>query len=165
MYKPTFKRRLEIISGKAEPTAEEIKSGEEQTLKDDPEATPLPADVADSKESAGAGIPEFWLTVLKNHIAISELVTANDEAALRHLTDITLEYSGSDKPGFKLLFHFSPNEFFDNDVLTKEYKYQEELGYGGDYVYDHATGCTINWKEDKNLTEEVEVKRQRNKGI
>lgn len=40
---------------------------------------------------------------------------------------------------------------------------QEEVGYGGDFVYDKAVGHEIKWKEDKDLTKKIEIKKQRNK--
>jgi hypothetical protein len=40
---------------------------------------------------------------------------------------------------------------------------QEEVGYGGDFVYDKAIGQDIKWKEEKDLTKKVEIKKQRNK--
>jgi nucleosome assembly protein 1-like 1 len=47
--------------------------------------------------------------------------------------------------------------------LEKTYLYQEEVGYAGDFVYDHAIGADIKWKVDKDLTKEFEIKKQRNK--
>ena len=98
---------------------------------------------------------------------LGDLITERDAGALKHLTDITLEYlpSSDPKPGFKLLFRFSPNEYFENEVLEKTYVYQEEVGYSGDFVYDRAIGCEIKWKEDKDLTKEFEIKKQRNKSM
>jgi nucleosome assembly protein 1-like 1 len=69
------------------------------------------------------------------------------------------------KPGFKISFVFSPNEFFENGVLEKTYVYQEEVGYSGDFVYDRAIGSEIKWKEEKDLTKEFEIKKQRNKSM
>ncbi|KJA22066.1 hypothetical protein HYPSUDRAFT_202536 [Hypholoma sublateritium FD-334 SS-4] len=63
----------------------------------------------------------------------------------------------------KILFEFSKNAFFDNEILEKTYLYQEEVGYSGDFVYDRALGTKIKWKEDKDLTKEFEIKKQRNK--
>lgn len=40
---------------------------------------------------------------------------------------------------------------------------QEEVGYGGDFVYDKAIGHDIKWKEEKDLTKKIEIKKQRNK--
>jgi len=160
LHKPLFERRHAIIVGSAKPTTEEIAAGEQQSLKDDPDYTPL------SKESDETGpIPEFWLTALRNHVGTSEIVTDRDAAALKHLIDIRLTYlpSSEPKPGFKLTFVFTPNEFFENEELEKTYLYQNEVGYSGDFVYDRAIGTTIKWKEEKDLTKEFEIKKQRNK--
>jgi len=160
LQKPLYDRRHAIITGAAQPTPEEIAAGEAQSQKDDPEYTPLPADSTNT-----AAIPEFWLTALRNHIGLAELITERDAAALKHLTDIRVSYlpTTDQKPGFKLSFYFSPNEFFENEVLEKTYLYQEEVGYSGDFMYDRAIGTEIKWKEDKDLTKEFEIKKQRNK--
>lgn len=110
-------------------------------------------------------MPEFWLTVLRNHVSLSALITDRDASALKHLIDLRIEYlpSSEPKPGFKLIFEFSPNEYFENDVLEKTYVYREEVGYSGDFVYDRAIGADIKWKDEKDLTKEFEIKKQRNK--
>lgn len=107
------------------------------------------------------GIPEFWLSAMKNSISLAELITARDEEALRSLTDIRMEYL--DRPGFKLVFEFAPNDFLSNKTISKTYFYREENGYGGDFIYDHAEGDKIDWKAGKDLTVRVESKKQRNK--
>jgi len=53
--------------------------------------------------------------------------------------------------------------FFENEELEKTYLYQDEVGYSGDFLYDRAIGSTIKWKEDKDLTKVIEIKKQRNK--
>lgn len=98
---------------------------------------------------------------MKNQISLAEMITDRDEGALRYLTDIRMEYL--DKPGFRLLFDFAENSYFTNKTLTKTYYYQNESGYGGDFIYDHAEGDKINWKEGQDLTVRVESKKQRNK--
>jgi nucleosome assembly protein 1-like 1 len=51
-----------------------------------------------------------------------------------------------------LEFEFEDNEFFTNKVLTKTYKMTEE------FEFESSTGCTIDWKEGKDFTnEKVEV--------
>ncbi len=107
------------------------------------------------------GIPEFWLSAMKNQISLAEMITDRDEAALKELTDIRMEYL--DKPGFRLIFEFAENEFFTNKTITKTYFYQNESGYGGDFIYDHAEGDKIDWKAGKDLTVRIESKKQRNK--
>ncbi|KAF8884110.1 hypothetical protein BD779DRAFT_790558 [Infundibulicybe gibba] len=165
LQKPLYERRHAIITGAAPATAEEIQAGEVYSVKEEPDYTPLPKDSTPSKE----GIPEFWLTALRNHPGLSELINDRDAAALKHLVDIRIAYldtaSGDTetKPGFKILFEFTPNDFFENTILEKTYVYQEEVGYSGDFVYDRAIGTEIRWKEDKDLTKEYEIKKQRNK--
>lgn len=104
------------------------------------------------------------MTTLKNHLGLSELITERDEEALKHLVDIRLEYP-VDKPGFTLVFSFAKGAkaFFENEELEKTYYYQDEVGYEGDFVYDHAVGTKIKWVEGKDLTVRVETKKQRNK--
>jgi nucleosome assembly protein 1-like 1 len=157
LNKPLYERRLAIISGTAKPTPEEIQAGEEQSLKDDPTYEKLPADSSDT-----APIPEFWLTALRNHVGTSDIITDRDAAALKHLIDVHVTYT-TPKPGFKLTFIFTSNEYFENEALEKTYYYQEEVGYSGDFLYDRAIGTTIRWKEEKDLTKEFEIKKQRNK--
>lgn len=160
LQKPLYERRNAIISGAVPATQEEIKFGVEAALKDDENYKPTPEDTC-----IPSTIPEFWLTALRNHVGLSDLITERDAGALKYLTDIRLSYLSHDqpKPGFKIIFHFSPNEYFENEVLEKTYLYQEEVGYSGDFVYDRAIGTEIKWKEDKDLTKEFEIKKQRNK--
>jgi nucleosome assembly protein 1-like 1 len=122
------------------------------------------APTAEEAAAAPKGIPGFWLTALGNHLGISELITERDEAALKHLTDIKVSYLEG-RPGFRLTFEFGPGakEFFENETLEKTYYYQDEVGYGGDFVYEKAEGTDIKWKEGKDLTTKVETKKQRNK--
>ncbi|PCH32978.1 NAP-domain-containing protein [Wolfiporia cocos MD-104 SS10] len=159
LQKPLFERRHAIITGVAQPTPEEVEIGEKVSAKDDPDYKPLPKDIVGQPAAA---IPEFWLTALRTHVGLAGIITDRDAGALKHLVDIRLSYL-TDKPGYKLSFVFSPNEYFENEVLEKTYLYQEEVGYSGDFMYDRAIGTDIKWKEDKDLTKEYEIKKQRNK--
>ncbi|KAE8223887.1 hypothetical protein CF319_g3146 [Tilletia indica] len=169
-YRPLYQRRAEIVQGKAEPTAEEVTAGEKSDEVDDEDEEDEDAGpkvslaTAQPPADAESGIPEFWLTALKNHASISELITEADEEALRHLLDVRMTYL-TDEAGFKLEFVFdaSKNDFFSETSLTKTYYYQDEVGFSGDLVYDHAEGCKITWKEGKDLTHKIETKKQRNK--
>jgi len=174
-FTPLYEKRAKIISGSSEPTTEEITLGEEleaaQKEDDDEEEKEEKAEEEDDEEEDKAkdtkdatpqvGIPQFWLTAMKNHPSLAEIITDEDDAALASLVDIRMEYL--DKPGFKLIFEFGSNDYFTNKLLTKSYFYREENGYGGDFIYDHAEGCDIDWKSGKNLTVTVETKKQRNK--
>lgn len=159
-YQPLYDRRAGIVAGKIEPTEDEIKVGLEDEEEETEPAEEESNTTADSASNV-SGIPEFWLTAMRNVTSLSEMITARDEEALKSLADIRMSYL--DKPGFKLTFTFNTNEFFSNTSLTKTYYYQEEAGYGGDFVYDHADGEKISWKDAKDLTVRYESKKQRNK--
>ncbi|KAK8854886.1 hypothetical protein IAR55_003625 [Kwoniella newhampshirensis] len=166
-FQPLYERRQAIIAGEAEPTESEVEAGKASDSDDEEEDEEEGAkveEINDDKDAAGIkGIPEFWLTALKNHVPISETITERDEEALKLLTDVKLSYLEDGQPGFKLHFVFAPNDFFEDTELTKTYYYQEQVGYGGDFVYDKAIGHEIKWKEEKDLTKKAEIKKQRNK--
>ncbi|KAL9007202.1 MAG: hypothetical protein Q9188_000005 [Gyalolechia gomerana] len=159
-FSPLYEKRAKIVNGVTEPTEEEVKAGESADGEDEDS---VKAESPDGEKTAEnlAGIPEFWLSAMKNQVSLAELITDKDEAVLRLLTDIRMEYL--EKPGFRLIFEFADNDFFTNKAITKTYYYQEESGYGGDFIYDHAEGDKINWRADKDLTVRVESKKQRNK--
>ena len=164
-FTPLYEKRARIVNGATEPSEEEVKAGEqdgEEGSEDGESVKPEPTDKDESAESF-KGIPEFWLSAMKNQVSLAELITQNDEQALKHLTDIRMEYL--EQPGFRLIFEFADNEFFLNKTIIKTYYYQEESGYGGDFIYDHATGDKIDWKSDKDLTVKIESKKQRNKSM
>lgn len=165
-FTPLYQKRAQIVNGAAEPSEEEIKAGKADDEDDDEEEDVKEEVKAEDKKEAVEdlkGVPEFWLSAMKNHLSLAETITDRDEAALKHLTDIRMTYL--DRPGFKLIFEFAENDFFANKEITKTYYYQEESGYGGDFIYDHAEGDKINWKEGKDLTMRVESKKQRNKSM
>lgn len=163
-FTPLYEKRAKIVNGETEPSEEEIVAGEEDEEEDEDEEEKAEQSAADKKDEKSAadvkGIPEFWLSAMKNS-SLAETITDHDEAALKSLTDIRMEYL--DRPGFRLIFEFAENEFFTNKTISKTYYYQEENGYGGDFIYDHAEGDKIDWKQGKDLTVKVESKKQRNK--
>lgn len=160
-FTPLYEKRAKIVNGAAEPTDDEVKAGEQDEEEEEDESVKAESAVDAKAHDDIAGIPEFWLSAMKNQVSIAELITGRDEPALKCLTDIRMEYL--DRPGFRLIFEFSGNEYFANKTITKTYFYQEESGYGGDFIYDHAEGDKIDWKSGKDLTVRVESKKQRNK--
>lgn len=161
-FTPLYEKRAAIVNDTTEPTEQEIEAGKDEEEDEEEDADvekPEPIDTgipADAK-----GIPEFWLTAMKNQLSLAELITERDEDALKSLVDIRMEYL--EKPGFKLIFEFAPNDFFTNKIITKTYFYREDAGYAGDFIYDHAEGDKIDWKAGQDLTVRVESKKQRNK--
>lgn len=161
LYKPIFEQRSQIIGGQLEPTKEQIEQGQENE-----DRFELDEEAQNEEDQQIEGIPSFWLTALENLPVVNETITDRDTEVLDFLTDIKMEYLTEGKPGFKLIFNFDSEEnpFFTNDTLTKTYYYQSELGYSGDFIYDHAEGDVINWKDNaSNVTVEVEMRKQRNK--
>ena len=67
-----------------------------------------------------------------NYIGLNGIITECDTEALKHSVNVRLEYlnegenKGSKtmgKPGFKIIFEFTKNNFFDNEILEKTYLY------------------------------------------
>uniref|UniRef100_A0A0A9W8I8 Nucleosome assembly protein 1-like 4 n=1 Tax=Lygus hesperus TaxID=30085 RepID=A0A0A9W8I8_LYGHE len=156
-------KRDEIVRGTYEPSEEDLFPGD-----------PFPAiqgELAEklSKELKleGPGIPDFWPTIFKNVAMLSDTVYPHDEPILKHLQDVRC--SLNEQPmGFKLEFHFSPNEYFSNTVLTKEYFMKcapdsdDPFSFEGPEIF-RSKGCTIDWFNGKNITVKTVKKRQRNK--
>uniref|UniRef100_A0A2K6N2Y6 Nucleosome assembly protein 1 like 1 n=1 Tax=Rhinopithecus bieti TaxID=61621 RepID=A0A2K6N2Y6_RHIBE len=116
------------------------------------------------------GIPEFWLTVFKNVDLLSDMVQEHDEPILKHLKDIKVKFSDAGQPmSFVLEFHFEPNEYFTNEVLTKTYRMRSEPDDSDPFSFDGpeimgCTGCQIDWKKGKNVTLKTIKKKQKHKG-
>ncbi|XP_003798456.1 nucleosome assembly protein 1-like 4 [Otolemur garnettii] len=123
-----------------------------------------------AEEPNPRGIPEFWFTIFRNVDMLSELVQEYDEPILKHLQDIKVKFSDPGQPmSFVLEFHFEPNDYFTNSVLTKTYKMKSEpdkadpFSFEGPEIVD-CDGCTIDWKKGKNVTVKTIKKKQKHKG-
>ncbi|KAJ1787527.1 histone chaperone [Coemansia sp. RSA 2399] len=164
LYAPLYARRTALVQGDAEPTDEERAEGakiaEEEKDDDEEQASGIEEEEDEDDEDV-AGIPEFWLTALKNNPDFAELITERDEEALKFLRDIRLAYL-DESPGFKLEFVFSENPFFTNAVLTKTYVYDQD-DVAGALEFSHAQGSEVDWKPEQDLSVTVETKKQRHK--
>jgi len=158
-FTPLYEQRSAIVNGQNEPTEDQVEAGEED--EEEEEGAAIKEEKPAESAEKVSGIPEFWLSAMKNQISLAEMITDRDEGALKSLVDIRMEYL--DKPGFRLIFEFAENEYFTNKTITKTYYYQNESGYGGDFIYDHADGDKIEWKSGMDLTVRIEQKKQRNK--
>nr|BAM20354.1 nucleosome assembly protein 1 [Papilio polytes] len=113
------------------------------------------------------GIPDFWYTIFKNVAMLSEMMQEHDEPIIKCLQDIRVQMH-EDPFGFTLEFHFAPNEFFTNTILTKEYSMKckpdddNPLEFEGPEIYS-CKGCEINWKKGKNVTVKTIKKKQKHK--
>ncbi|KAG9973782.1 hypothetical protein KCU72_g23947, partial [Aureobasidium melanogenum] len=78
-YAPLYEKRAKIINGATEPTEQEVEAGKEDEEEDDEDEE---ADQAEDKSAADIkGIPEFWLSAMKNS-SLAETITDRDEGAL-----------------------------------------------------------------------------------
>jgi len=175
MYKPLYDQRAKITKGDYEPNEDECEwpsddEDEEELAGDMKDKAKLEDEKAkkekDEKEAA-KGVPEFWLTIFKNVDMLQEMVQEADEPLLHKLTDITVTFS--EQPmGFTLHFYFAPNDYFSNLILTKEYEMKCEPSEDDPFSFEgpeifKCKGCTINWKEGKNLTVKTVKKKQKHK--
>ena len=64
------------------------------------------------------------------------MIQEHDQDVLDSLTNITVDLLDGDCTGFRLNFHFAPNSFFTNEVLSKSYHLrpdpdEEDIMYEG----------------------------------
>ncbi|KAL0345094.1 UNVERIFIED_CONTAM: Nucleosome assembly protein 1 [Sesamum radiatum] len=139
LYQPLYTKRYEIVTGVVE-----VEGGINDT-----EAT---------KDEDEKGVPDFWLTAMKNNEVLAEEISERDEGALKFLKDI--KWSRIDNPkGFKLEFFFDTNPFFKNTVLTKTYHMIDE----DEPILEKAIGTEIEWYPGKCLTQKI-LKKKPKKG-
>lgn len=140
MKQPLNEKRAKIVTGQYEPTSSEAEFPESYETWE-----------LNNQSSNESGIPNFWLNAFMALDQMAELISEKDEQVLKHLQDVCLSTSDN---GFRLDFHFEPNEFFSNSVLSKSYELkfdldaEDVLGYAGPEVVK-ATGTQIDWKSDE----------------
>lgn len=171
LHSPLYEKRAAIVAGSTEPTDEDCDWVDADDLEDeDDEEDTAGEDKKEGEEDEKdetKGIPNFWLTCFQNCEPLEQAIEDQDVEILRHIKDVQLEYSEDGKQ-FAFKFHFEPNEYLEDEVLTKTYHISlepddEDLVYDG-ATYQKAIGCTINWKKGKNPTQKVIKKKQRKKG-
>jgi nucleosome assembly protein 1-like 1 len=115
-----------------------------------------------SESSSEKGIPQFWVVALSQMPVTGEMITEQDVDCLGYLQDITF-IDNEHGDGFELQFHFAPNDYFENAVLTKTYEVPNLL-LADEPILKNVEGCEIQWKPGKCLTEVEVTKQQRGKG-
>jgi nucleosome assembly protein 1-like 1 len=168
LYQPHFEKRRQITSGEYEPTDKECEftHGDPEEIAQAMAKINLATAANDGKEKV-KGMPEFWLKIFKNVEMLQDMIEVPDEPILKHLVDITVEISANPM-GFKLHFHFSPNEYFSNPVLTKTYTMKCEPDPEDPFQFEgpeivSCSGCLIDWAKGKNVTVKVVRKKQKQK--
>ncbi|KFG34368.1 hypothetical protein TGP89_244105, partial [Toxoplasma gondii p89] len=124
----------------------------------------LQKDSANPSAQAGTpAVPAFWMNCLKQNSTLAELVEEHDAPILEHLENISCEYfTPEEQTDFRLVFDFSPNEFFTPNRLVKEYHLTVSSGrHGAELTSTKST--PIAWKEGKDVTKKVVTRKQRNR--
>lgn len=156
-----LKKRFEIISGQYEPNDEECDYPDPDLLQRVDENISLYTQLSMDGTTEGSmngikGIPNFWLHILYSNPMLDFIIHDGDDDILKHLIDIRAVYQSQPHYAFILEFEFSPNPFFDNVLLTKEYilkmKFDDLLLYEGPEICK-TVGCQIQWKGDKKPVE------------
>lgn len=142
-----YKKRADITNGSYQPTEDECTLPGCEMKFDEP---------AEGQEDA-KGIPLFWLTVIKNVSELRKMIQEHDEEILKHLIDIRVMSKPSPDMSFFLEFHFTPNDYFQNTVLTKTYLMKcspdidDPFSFEGPEIYK-SVGCDIVWNPLMDVT-------------
>jgi len=167
LYAPILEQRREIVLGDVEPTDEmcewpsDTEDEEDEDLAEETEK--LRIEAGDGEDLIG--VQGFWLTAFKNVELLASMIQEHDEPILEHLTNVKVDFS-AEPMGFTLEFHFSPNEYFSDAVLTKSYEMKCEPDEEDPFSFEGpeiiaCQGCTINWKKGKNATVRIIKKKQK----
>lgn len=167
-HQEIFRKRFEIITGAYEPIDEECDVPDPEILKridenaeifaklkeDDvnKESSDAAVDKVENAEISAIGVPHFWFNILYCNPTFDYLIQKEDEPILKHLIDIRVTYKLEPYCSFTLEFEFSPNQYFQNSILTKEYLLRMDsddlMTYEGPSI-NRAIGCEILWKTEK----------------
>jgi len=71
-------------------------------------------------------IPDFWLTAFLSHPMLSDLLTEDDQQIFKHLESMFVDESEDIKSGCSITLSFSPNPYFEDQKLTKEYSINDD---------------------------------------
>jgi len=108
----------------------------------------------------------FWSQAMTNVTELEDMIEEWDEPVLEYLKDITKDFLDSNdlSKGFKLMFHFAENPFFENEMLWKEYLIVESSPYTGDHEPTEIKASEIIWREGKDVTVEITKKKVKGGG-
>jgi nucleosome assembly protein 1-like 1 len=169
---PLNEKRQKIVSGLHEPNDDECNFSvpfDEEFLADELlKQEAIKRDLPETeKNTSGKGVDEFWLTAFRNSDILCGMIQSHDEPILKHLVDVEVKILKQPMM-FTLVFHFSPNDYFTNTTLTKEYsmKCQPDLDDPFEFCGPEIVsckGCKIDWKADKNVTIEIVKKKLKHK--
>lgn len=148
-----------LLTGGGRPTDAEIEDGAELLKEEIPDYEAPPRSVA-QYANLPKPVPDFWLTVLQNYPGTAFMLSEPDEEVLTCLTDVHASYLaplGSPDPSFRVTFNFSPNPFFSDAVLHKDYCFRRGRDPGVDWEFDGSRPSTISWNPGMDFTQSEEM--------
>ena len=148
-YEKTLKENEDIVSG--------IVKSDKDKAQDEEEAKEHTAtDVSHLKDVAG--VPDFWLTAIKNNQMMMQNIREKDKDTLQYITN--LEASETQEPRtITIKLFFKENEYFTNSHLELMVRFKDDQQ---DEVVE-TQGTVIDWKDGKDLTKKKIKKKQKNK--
>lgn len=157
MTQPLYHQRREIVTGTVNDDDDQVNDDDSDNKdnNDNGDASPSPSI---------KGIPQFWVVALSQMPVTAEMIAEPDVDCLAYLQDITCSDFANGE-GFTLSFHFAPNEYFENETLTKTY-HVPNLLTADEPILKNVEGCDIRWKNHPNrdLTRVQVTRQQRGKG-
>ncbi|XP_048871993.1 testis specific protein Y-linked isoform X1 [Brienomyrus brachyistius] len=102
-------------------------------------------------------IPGFWVTAFLNHPQLSAYIDENDEDALSYMTNLEVEFFKSNKFGYRITFQFSRNNFFQNNIIIKEFHHDMR---GSVFSFSNP----ILWHRGQNLTSQQHIMKEPGSG-
>jgi len=117
-------------------------------------------------ETGTPGMKGFWLKAMLNHPAFEETIQRWDEPVLEYLQDIETSHVDDEdsNKGFKLLFRFAPNPYFEQTELVKEYITEMTNPYYGDIDVKEVKSTIVEWKAGMDVTVEKVSKKVKGGG-
>ncbi|XP_071717545.1 nucleosome assembly protein 1;2-like [Rutidosis leptorrhynchoides] len=132
-YEALYSERYDIVNGVVEVAGVNNKAANEH----------------DKEEK---GVPNFWLTAMKNNEELVHQIHERDEDVLKYLKDIKW-FKTNEPGGFKLEFMFDANPYFKNSILSIVYYDTFCENVDLDLIPNKATGTVIEWLPGKCLTQ------------
>ena len=149
LSQPLYERRKDVILGKMDEQISSVNEAEEFAVNAD-------------TDYIEKGIPQFWACAIHQMPVTEGIVSEKDIECLGYLEDVKCtNYENGE--GFRLEFHFAPNDYFENSVLTKSYDVPNLL-LADEPILKNVQGCEVEWKTNQSLTHIEITKQQRGKG-
>jgi nucleosome assembly protein 1-like 1 len=153
-YVTKFDETMEKLQKQCDGIVTKVVEKKDDDKKEEEESKPVDVTYLVGKN----GIPDFWFKAIKNNQMIFELVKEKDEDILQHIKHIDSEKTDKPNKSLQINFHFNPNDYFTNEVISLKIVYKPD----SDEVLK-TEGTVITWKDGKDVTKKKVKKKQKHK--